>query len=212
MDARTLRHGADRRGGTPLSAGFRRGVRLAGEGPDPIVIRAIAAAKAGDRDALRYLYARYADHVYGYVLSIVRDEHEAEDVTQQVFARLPRSLSRYEPRGVPFAAWLRCVARNQALDHLRASRAVPCVEVRSADVPSDDTGRERSRALRDALERLPSEQRQVVVLRHVVGLSPGEIAVRMGKSEGAVHALHHRARGTLRAMLAELSATPAVLA
>src|SRR5688572_16410887 len=63
-----------------------------------LVLEAVNRAKDGDPDALRFLYLRYADNVYGYVCSIVRDEHEAEDVTQQVFAKLLGSLGRYEPR------------------------------------------------------------------------------------------------------------------
>ena len=55
---------------------------------------------------MRMLYLRYADNVYGYVCSIVRDEHEAEDVTQQVFAKLMTAIARYEPRSVPFSAWI----------------------------------------------------------------------------------------------------------
>src|SRR6266542_5398541 len=71
-----------------------------------IVLRAVARAKTGDREALRYLYVRYADNVYGYVLSIVRDQHDAEDVTQHVFGKLMTAIVKYEPRGVPFSAWI----------------------------------------------------------------------------------------------------------
>src|SRR5918992_1640994 len=77
-----------------------------------LVLAAVARAKEGDADALRYLYLRYADNVYGYVCSIVRDEYEAEDVTQHIFAKLLTSLPRYEPRVVPFSAWILRVAHN----------------------------------------------------------------------------------------------------
>ena len=70
-------------------------------------------------DAVRFLYVRFKDNVYGYVLSIVREPHEAEDVTQQVFMKLMSSISKYEPRAVPFTAWILRVARNVAIDHLR---------------------------------------------------------------------------------------------
>ena len=86
--------------------------------------RAIAAAKAGDWSAVDYLYGRYADDVQRFVQSIVHDHHAAEDVTQDVFARLVRIIRRYEERDVPFAAWLMRVARNAALDHLRARRQI----------------------------------------------------------------------------------------
>ena len=84
----------------------------------------------GDQEALRFLYLRYADNVYGYVASIVRDDYEAEDVTQHVFAKLMTTLPKYEQREVPFAAWILRVARNVAVDHMRQRRAIPCEEVR----------------------------------------------------------------------------------
>ena len=98
-----------------------------------LVHAAVARAKDGDADALRFLYLRYADNVYGYVCSIVRDEHEAEDVTQHIFAKLLTALRRYEPRVAPFSAWILRVAYNAAIDHMRARRPVPCEEVRSTD-------------------------------------------------------------------------------
>jgi RNA polymerase sigma factor (sigma-70 family) len=69
--------------------------------------------------ALHFLYVRYADDVRGYVESIVRDRHEAEDITQDVFAKLISAIARYERREGSFAAWILRVARTAALDHLR---------------------------------------------------------------------------------------------
>ena len=156
------------------------------------------------------LYIRYADHIYGYVASIVRDDYEAEDVTQQVFAKLMTSLPKYEPRDVPFSAWILRVARNAALDHLRQKRAIPCEEVRELDVRDDDstTIRHRSLGLRDALATLPEDQRQVLMMRHLLGLTPGEIAGRLGRSEPSIHGLHHRGRGALRVALSEMGCGP----
>ena len=83
---------------------------------------AVARAKEGDGEALRFLYVTYSHNIYGYVRSIVRDDHEAEDVTQHVFAKLMTSIVKYDDRGVPFFAWLLRLARNVAIDHLRANR------------------------------------------------------------------------------------------
>ena len=170
--------------------------------------RVIVRAKQGDQDALRYLYLRFADNVYGYARSIVRDEHEAEDVTQAIFAKLLTALERYEPRSVPFSAWILRIAHNAAIDHMRSRRAVPCEEVRSPDIEVDDSGRERFADLRLALDALPPEQRDVLVLRFVIGLTPREVAERMGRSEDAVHGLQHRGRRSLRREMERIEALP----
>ena len=181
-------------------------------GGDAALRRAIAATKSGDTSALHFLYVRYADDVRNYVRSIVRDPHDAEDITQNVFAKLMRAIGKYEERDVPFAAWIVRVARNAALDHMRARRVVPCEEVRTSDEGCEQAGVERLQSLREALEQLPEEQREVLALRHIAGLSPGEIAERLQKSEGSIHGLHHRGRGALRAALVELGAAPVIAA
>jgi RNA polymerase sigma-70 factor (ECF subfamily) len=183
------------------------------EGPelDRVVAEAVARAKEGDREAVRFLYLQYVDNVYGYVRSIVRDDFEAEDVTQHVFTKLLTVLPKYEQRDVPFAAWILRVARNVAVDHMRVRRAVPCDEVYETD-PGNVSTEDQSLTLREALATLPEDQRQVIVLRHVVGLSPGEIAGQLGKTEPSIHGLHHRGRGALRAVLAERDCTPTVQA
>jgi RNA polymerase sigma-70 factor, ECF subfamily len=177
---------------------------------DELLDSAIARAKQGDIDALHYLYVRYADDVYGFVNSIVRDAHAAEDITQNVFGKLMNGIQRYEQRAVPFSAWILRVGRNAALDHMRARRQIPVEEVRVDDDGHEQVGFERSQCLRDALKRLPEDQREVLVLRHVAGLSPGEIAHRLGKTEGSIHGLHHRGRAALQHALRELEAAPVI--
>jgi RNA polymerase sigma-70 factor, ECF subfamily len=172
------------------------------------VARAIARAKQGDREALRYLYVQYADNVYGYVASIVKDEHEAEDITQMVFAKLMTKLVKYEPRQVPFTSWLLRLAHNAALDHLRRRLPTPAEEVRSPDERVDGSS-DDAQIVGQALAALPEDQRTVVVLRHVVGLTPGEIAERLGKSENSIHGLHHRGRRALQSQLRQLECAPA---
>lgn len=175
-----------------------------------LVSRAVARAQQGDRDALGFLYARYADSIYGYVRSIVRDHHEAEDVTQHVFAKLGRVIGKYEEREVPFLAWMLRVSRNAALDHVRQRRPVPVEDVRVTDLGgADPSGSDRVNDLRDALATLPHAQREVLVLRHFAGLTPIEIAEHTGKSESSVHGLHHRGRRALWAELRSRGAAPA---
>lgn len=169
---------------------------------------AVTRAKAGDPEGLHYLYVRYADDVLRYVTGLIRDHHEAEDITQNVFAKLMKAINKYEERAVPFDAWILRVARNAALDHLRAKRAIPTEEVRLTDTGRAQTQLDRGQALRQALEDLPEDQREVLVLRHIVGLSPIEIADTLDKSESSVHGLHHRGRRSLRDNLTELGAAP----
>jgi RNA polymerase sigma-70 factor (ECF subfamily) len=177
-----------------------------------LVSRAVKYAQEGDRDAIGFLYARYADDVCGYVRSIVRDPHEAEDITQHVFAKLIHVIGKYEEREVPFFAWILRVARNVAVDHLRRQRAIPVEEIRGADEDGGDLAiAERISDLREALAKLPHDQREVLVLRHFAGLSPTEIAERTGRTEGSVHGLHHRGRRALRAELTSRGAAPATV-
>lgn len=168
---------------------------------------AVARAKEGDREAMRFLYVTYSDNIYGYVRSIVRDDHEAEDVTQHVFSKLMTTIGKYDDRGVPFFAWLLRLARNVAIDHLRANRVTP-IECLPENGSSSEADIDQVHIVREALAVLPEEQREVVVLRHVVGLSPGEIAERLGRTESSVHGLHHRGRRALQRELRALETSP----
>lgn len=188
--------------------------RFAQASSDPsnsrMVRQAIEHAQAGNTEGLHFLYVRYAPDVQRFVNSLVKDQHEAEDITQNIFAKLMKAINKYEPREVPFAAWIMRVARNAALDHLRARRAIPTEEVRLTDNGQSQMGQERGRDLRHALEELPEDQREVLILRHIAGLSPVEIAATLKKSESSVHGLHHRGRRTLQEKLSELGAAPVV--
>jgi RNA polymerase sigma-70 factor (ECF subfamily) len=176
-----------------------------GEG---LVASAIARAKQGDTSALHILYVRYADDVHRFVNSIVRDYHEAEDITQSLFVKLMRIIDKYEQRDVSFNAWILRVARNAALDHVRARRQIPVERVLMRDEGHEQLGFERSQCIRTALERLPADQRDVLILRHIAGLTPSEIAEILGKTESSIHGLHHRGRGALKVALRELEAAP----
>src|SRR5437588_10385150 len=157
-----------------------RSLQAGSDGPDEqpatrLVARAVRLAQEGDRGALAFLYARYSDDIYGYVRSIVHDHHEAEDVTQHVFAKLIGVIGSYHEREVPFFAWMLRVARNVAIDHIRKQRLLPVEEVRSVDAATADprVGTYVS-DLKEALATLPHAQREVLVLRHFAGLSPTE--------------------------------------
>lgn len=200
--------------GTATAPGYGPAEGAEQNGPDPsdtrLVQAAVRHAKEGDSEALHFLYVRYAGDLLRYVGSIIQDPHESEDIVHNVFAKLMTSIAKYEQKDVPFTAWILRVARNAALDHLRARRAIPTEEVRLADMGRTETSIERGRDLRQALDKLPDDQREVLVLRHVVGLSPGEIAEALGKTESSIHGLHHRGRRRLQANLVDLGAGPIV--
>jgi len=170
---------------------------------------AIQRAGRGDRDALRHLYVRYEALVHRRVLAIVRDEQDAQDVTQRVFVKLMSDLSQYDERRGDFSVWLLRVARNLAIDELRRKRTVPASAVgERPEARSDHATLELAQALRDALAALSNEQREVVVLRHLAGMGPRQIAARLSKTEAAVHALHHRGRTAMRASLLRAEVSP----
>jgi RNA polymerase sigma-70 factor (ECF subfamily) len=188
----------------PSGSSAGRGYRERGG----LVASAIVRAKQGDTSALHILYVRYADDVQRFVYSIVRDYHEAEDITQSLFVKLMRIIDKYEQREVSFNAWILRVARNAALDHVRARRQIPVERVLMRYEGHEQLGFERSQCIRTALERLPADQRDVLILRHIAGLTPSEIAEILGKTESSVHGLHHRGRGALKVALRELEAAP----
>src|SRR6201992_1877672 len=175
-----------------------------------LVRQAVLRAKQGDSEGIHFLYVRFYDDVLRYVNSMVRDYYEAEDITHNVFAKLMTAIAKYEERAVPFTAWIMRVARNAALDHLRARRAVPAEEVRVAETSEADSNLERGLDIREALEELPTDQREVLVLRHVMGLTPVEIAGTLEKTESSVHGLHHRGRRALQGALESRDAVPVV--
>jgi RNA polymerase sigma-70 factor, ECF subfamily len=117
---------------------------------------AVAEAQAGDPEGIHYLYVRFADEVQRCIASIVRDRGEACAVTGIVFADLIVTIAGYDEDESPFDAWLMGVAEDAALTHLRERRG--------------------GQALRQAIGDLPQNQREALVLRHVIGLSPIEIA------------------------------------
>lgn len=189
-----------------------RARQLDSESPEALrqVRLAVASAQAGDEEALRFLYVRYANNVYGYVRSMVRDPYEAEDITQQVFAKLMTAIAKYQERGLPFFAWLLRLTRNLTVDHLRAQRLTPVDKVPDGSDEGIDIG--QSLTVRAALAGLPADQREVVILRHVLGLTPAEIATRMGRSESSVHGLHHRGRIALKQELVASQCGPSTVA
>lgn len=159
----------------------------------------VLLAKGGDADAFGQLYEAYLDKIYRYIYFRVTDEQIAEDLISQVFTKAWENLSRYQPSGRPFIAWLYTIAHNTVIDHYRTRKdTVPIENTLSlaSDAPSPHEQVElhfETDNLRTALQTLTPEQQQVVVLKFISGMSTDEIAGQLRKSAGAIRALQMRA-------------------
>jgi RNA polymerase sigma-70 factor (ECF subfamily) len=169
----------------------------------------LSYAKEGDAEAFGRLYERYADRVFRYLFAHVDNRLDAEDITEDVFLRVWRSLPSYREQGVPFLAFLFRIARNAAIDHYRRSNptkgqvSIEDISLREhnpgpAESALSNLERDELRAL---LEQLREDYRTVLVLRFLSELTPEETAQVMGRSEGSVRVLQHRALASLRTML-----------
>lgn len=173
---------------------------------------AIGRAKAGDEEAFRFLYLTFAENVRGYVASILRNPEDAEDVTQLVFMRVMSAIGRYEQREeVSFVSWLLRIAHNAAIDHTRRAKPQAPLQDVEPELPRlpETERRQLVQALASAFSGLPDDQRRVLVMRHVSGLTPTEIAAELGRTPGAIHCLHHRARRDARRALEAAGVSPA---
>src|SRR5207244_5381540 len=157
--------------------------------------------EAAQKDPRRFgeLYESNFDRVYAFVARRVRDRHEAEDVTAEVFQHALANLSKFEWRGVPFAVWLFRIAANAIADRWK-KRSRETVDSSSDDLDQSSwPDVERRVILFKLVDDLPADQRSVVLKRFVEEKSIREIAQEFGRSEGAIKQLQYRALETLRA-------------
>jgi RNA polymerase sigma-70 factor, ECF subfamily len=158
---------------------------------------------------LSYLFARYYDGLYRYLCYLTNDPDNAEDLANEVFLRLCRSLKTNSVNSEALPAWLYRVARNLVIDEYR--RRTPITTELPADEPLIVGPSEDSFAHLDihkVFEQLTLEQQQVLYLRFVEGFEPSEIADLMGKSAGAVKQLQYRALASLRRLLYRVGYAP----
>ena len=172
-----------------------------------------ALVEAAQRDCSKFaaLYEANFERVYAYVARRVRDRDVAQDLTADVFHLALKSLSRFEWRGVPFAAWLFRIASNEIADRSKD------VAKRRADDSADayaagDSGAgvaesfehaERHARLFKLVERLPRDQSRVIAMRFAEDKSIREIATALGRSEGSIKQLQFRGLQNLRVRLGD---------
>jgi RNA polymerase sigma-70 factor, ECF subfamily len=162
-------------------------------------------AQSGDRLALEELYLLHFDRIYSYLHMSVGTRHDAEDLTTQTFVKMLEAIGRFQWRSVPFSAWLFRIAHNLAMDHFRANRRWQPEEEVPVAVQGEETSAEEQAlaslsqtSMLTLIERLSPEQRQVLTLKFVFRFSNSETAAILGKTEGAVKSLQHRALASLQ--------------
>ncbi|MGH8960501.1 MAG: sigma-70 family RNA polymerase sigma factor [Jatrophihabitantaceae bacterium] len=194
--------GAPGRAGTDSGTGS--GSRSDADGVDEEhaeVWQQVTLAQSGDGEAFGRLYDRYVDSVYRYIYYRVNDRALAEDFTSETFLRALRRIGSISYQGRDIGAWFVTIARNIVLDHVKSARHR--LEVTTADTPE---GHDRAAGpeaaviesltnerLMAAVNQLGDEQRECVMLRFIQGFSVSETASVMGKNDGAIKALQHRA-------------------
>ena len=160
----------------------------------------------GDRQALEALYRLTSRAVYGCLLSIVKNPHDAEELMQDTYLQLVSSAGSYRPQGKP-RGFILAVARNLGLMRLREERRFPAAgEEETETLPADgnEAGRAEDRlVLECAMRVLGDEERQVVMLHAVAGLKHRETAALMGLPLSTVLSRYHRALGKLQKALME---------
>jgi len=174
----------------------------------------IQAAQHGDDQAFGRLYDHYIKAIYRFIAVKVGSKEQAEDLTHEVFLRAWQKLPSFKSRGFPFSSWLYRIARNRVIDHYRTQKShlnvddlVGQMEEEFLKVSSDqrqqlDLKLDLEKVM-SALEQLTPDQREVMELRFIEDLSPKEIAEVIGKREGTVRILQHRATKKLQELLAE---------
>jgi len=184
--------------------------------------RGLVEAARRDPSSFDALYRKYLAQVYSYSYYELRDHHAAEDATERVFMQALAGLPRFEERVDAFIAsrpvtaasgsasdmadistfrvWLFRIARNVVANERRTDRRRPVSPLEDAiglhapdDVAETVAAREAGSAAWQAVARLPEDRRRAVILRFVDEMSTAEIASILGRSEGAVRVLLHRA-------------------
>lgn len=159
----------------------------------------VRLSQQGDQEMFARLYQTYIDRIYHYVYFRVADDDLAQDITSQIFLKVWEKLNTYQAGQSPFMAWIYRIARNTVIDYYRTKKIVVSIEnTRAAELSHDDDVDEKldfqiqSQKLRAALRELTKEQRQVLILKFVGGLSTTEIAKKLKKQTGAIRALQMR--------------------
>ena len=172
---------------------------------------AIPQAAQGDAEAFGYLFQKYVTAIFNYIYYRTGNQHDAEDITARVFHRAFGHISSYKYMGVPFSAWLYRIAHNLVANYHRDSsrkREVSLEDHLDLHTPSDHPEtvlliNQDNEALLTAIRKLTPDRQQLLILKYVEHLSNSDIAVIMGRSEGAIKSLYHLTLQALKTFLGE---------
>jgi RNA polymerase sigma-70 factor, ECF subfamily len=150
---------------------------------EPALVR---AAQRGSAEAFAELFRRHWPRAHRAAWLVVHDATAAEDVAQEAFLAAVRSLDRFD-RGRPFGPWLHRIVVNRAIDYARARELRREVADLGVETAAVDRSQAPGEDVLAALAALPPDQRAVIVMRHLLGFTPGEIASALGLPRGTVN-------------------------
>lgn len=174
----------------------------------------IAQAQRGDPNAFGELYGKYAGLILRYLYVRVRDQEGAQDLTQEVFVRVIKGIGGFEYRGEKsFLGWLYTIANNVLIGQARRKRAISTPLDQSIELidprGQDDVISIYDRvSLQQAISQLTQDQQQVLTLKFFADMTNNEIAATIGRTEGAVKALQHRALQSLQQIMVREGTEP----
>jgi RNA polymerase sigma-70 factor, ECF subfamily len=159
----------------------------------------VRGAQRGSVEDLESLFRAFWPRAFRAAYLVVHDAAAAEDIAQEAFLAAIRSLDRFDRRR-PFGPWLHRIVVNRAIDWTRARKLRAEAEL-AAEVPAPELPDRDSRALLEGLASLPPEHRAVIVLRHLLGYTPGEIAELLDLPRGTVNSRIRRGLDKLEGTL-----------
>lgn len=168
----------------------------------------ITRAKGGEAEAFGLLYDFYMPRIYRFILLKISHREEAEDLTHQVFLKAWKSIGSYKHQGHPFGSWLYRIARNTVVDHHRKSKPEVDIEYIAHELVSTDTSPDANaetkfqwEGLMISIKKLKDIEQNVLIMRFVEDMPHREVAKAVGKTEGAVKIIQHRALKTLKKLI-----------
>jgi RNA polymerase sigma-70 factor (ECF subfamily) len=167
---------------------------------------AVRLAVNGDADAFSFIYEKNVTRIYNYIFYRIGFEADAEDLTARVFHRAFGHIEKYQEKGVPFTAWLYRIAHNLTANWYRDTQRRKEISLEDqldlphhGELPERQVERTQEKEiLMKAIRRLPPDRQQLILLKYLEDLTNGEIAVIMGRTEGAIKSLYHRSLISLR--------------